>query len=327
MKRRTILRTFGAAALGLPLLVHAQSPHVRRIALLLANTLEGSAPSLAEFRKRLGKLGWSEGTNLEMDVAAAENHYDRFPTLVRAAVARKADVIVVAGTPGARAAKEHSAGIPVVFVQLGDPVGSGIVASLGRPGGHVTGTSIQMVEIASKQIELLKALVPKLERVAELRSPAVGKLARDVSARLASAAARAGVDLIHLDADRADEIDPAFAAATRARVSAIVVVPVALFFTETARIVQLAKQHRVATIFTSRSQVAAGGLASYGPDFTDAFARAAPYVDRILRGAKPADLPVEQADRFDLVVNRRTAMELGLAIPQLVLLQATEVID
>jgi len=327
MKRRALILAAGAWGALASARTGAQAPRLRRIAVMLYTPLEASGQSLAAFRARLARLGWSEGTNLEMEISSAENRVDRFPALVRQAVARKVEVIVVLGTPGARAAKELSAGIPVVFAQLGDPVGSGVVASLARPGGLVTGTSIQFTEIAGKQIELLKALMPKLERIAELRSPAVGKLAFDVSARLASAAARAGVGLIHLDADKVTDIEPAFAAAARAQIQAMVVVPIALYFSEIRRIVQLAKQHRIATMFGSRSLVAAGGLASYGPDFADAFARAAPFVDKILRGARPADLPVEQADRFELVINRKTAAELGLTIPQSVLLQATEVIE
>ena len=327
MKRRELILAAGAWGALASARTWAQASRMRSIGVMLYTGFEASSQSLAAFRARLAKLGWSEGTNLEMEIWSAENRVDRFPALVQQAVARKVEVIVVLGTPGARAAKELSKGIPVVFAQLGDPVGSGVVASLARPGGHVTGTSIQFTDVAGKQIELLKALVPKLERIAELRSPAVGKLAFDVSARLASAAARAGVGLIHLDADKATDIEPAFAAATRAQIQAMVVVPIALYFSEIKRIVQLARQHRIATMFASRRLAVAGGLASYGPDFAESFARAAPYVDKILRGVRPADLPVEQADRFELVLNRRTAAELGLTIPQSVLLQATEVIE
>jgi putative ABC transport system substrate-binding protein len=326
MKRRRLILAAGAFTAA-PLL-YAQAPRVRRVGVLFGGPPpSGRPPWLDALRARLAKLGWSEGANLEIEVWFAENRVDRFPALVREAVARKVEVIVINSTPGALVAKELSMGVPVVFTQLGDPVGSGLVTSLARPGGHVTGTSIQMTEIAGKQIELLKALVPKLERIAELRSPAVGRLAFDVSARLARAAARAGVGLIHLDADTAADIEPAFAVAARARIQAMVVVPIGLYFSEIKRIVQLARQHRIATMFAGRSLVAAGGLASYGPDFMDAFVRAAHYVDRILRGAKPADLPVEQADRFELVINRRTAKELGLTIPESVLLRADEVIE
>jgi putative ABC transport system substrate-binding protein len=328
MNRRELIFAAGAWGALASARTWGQAPRIRRIGVLNGGpTPTGRLPALDEFRARLAKLGWSESANLEIEVWFAENRVDRFAGLVREAVARKVEVIVINSTPGALVAKELSMGVPVVFAQLGDPVGSGLVASLARPGGHVTGTSIQMTEIAGKQIELLKALVPKLERIAELRSPAVGKLAFDVSARLASAAARAGVGLTHLDADSAADIEPAFAAAARARIRAMVVVPIGLYFSEIKRIVQLAKQHRIATMFSSRSLVAAGGLASYGPDFVDSFARAAPYVDKILRGAKPADLPVELAERFELVVNRKAAAELGLTIPQSVLVQATEVIE
>lgn len=207
---------------------------MRRIGVILPSTLEIFSRHLAEFRVRLAKLGWSEGTNLEIEIGVAENRADRTPALLGQAVARKVEVIVVVGTAGARAAKELSMGIPVVFTQHGDPVGSGLVASLARPGGHVTGTSLQFTDTAGKQIELLKALVPKLERVAELRSPAHDKFVFDVSALFASAAARLGVGLIHLDADKAADIEPAFAAAARVRIQAMVVGALPLYFSESA---------------------------------------------------------------------------------------------
>lgn len=315
------------AALTLAPLARAQAPRVRRIGVLVAGTLEGTRESLAEFRARLGKLGWSEGADLEVQAWATDGRSDRFPALVREAVARKVDVIVVASTPGARAAIELAPGIPVVFAHLGDPVGSGFVASLARPGGHATGTAIRMLDLAGKQIELLKALVPAVKRVAELRSPVLRKLSGNISTELTRAAARTGIVLVHLDAGKTEDIEPAFAAAVRERVQAMMVMPTALSFTEIERIVRLAKQHRIPTIHSSRLQVAAGGLASYGPDWVDAFAATASYVDKILRGTKPADLPVGQVDRFELVINRRTAAELGLTVPQSVLLQATEVIE
>ncbi len=300
---------------------------MRRIGVILFTTLKNSGPALAEFRARLAKLGWSEGTNLETEIWSAENRVDPFPALVRQSVARKVEVIVVQSTPGARAAKELSTGIPVVFAWVSDPVGSGVVASLARPGGHVTGTSLQILEIAGKHIELLKALVPKLERVAWLHNPALGKIDVDASERYANAAARLGVGLMSLAVDKAAGIEPAFAAAARERIQAMVIGTNPIYVSERERIVRLARQYRIATMFGSRSLVAAGGLASYGPDWVDSFARAASYVDRILRGAKPADLPVEQSDRFELVINRKTAAEIGLTIPQSVLLQATEVIE
>ncbi|MEW6689759.1 MAG: ABC transporter substrate-binding protein [Pseudomonadota bacterium] len=300
---------------------------MRRIGVVLYTPSEDFRPHLAEFRARLARLGWSEGTNLGIEIWSAEGRVDPLSALVRQAVARKVEVIVVQGTPGARAAKELAMGIPVVFAQVSDPVGSGVVASLARPEGHVTGTSLQILEIAGKHIELLKALVPKLERVAWLHNPALGKIDVDASARYASAAARLGVSLMSLAADKAADIEPAFAAAARERIQAMVIVANPIYVAGREPIVRLARQHRIATVFSTRTFVAAGGLASYGPDWVDAFARAAHYVDKILRGAKPGDLPVEQSDRFELVINRRTAAELGLTIPQSVLVQATEVIE
>jgi putative ABC transport system substrate-binding protein len=327
MRRRELILAAGAwGALGSARTL-AQKPGVRRIGVILFNALKDFGPAVAEFRARLAKLGWSEATNLGVEIWSVEGRVDRFPAMVRQAVARKVEVIVVLSTPGALAAKELSMGIPVVFAQVSDAVGSGVVASLARPGAHVTGTSLQITELAGKQIELLKVLVPKLQRAAQLSSPALGKVDVDVSARYASAAARIGIDLMRLRADKPADIEPAFAAAASARIQAMVVVAGALFFSERERIVRLANQQRIATMFSGRSYVIAGGLASYHPDFLESFARTASYVDRILRGAKPADLPVEQSDRFELVINRKTAAELGLTLPQSLRVQATEVIE
>lgn len=326
MKRRGLILAAGAWGALASARAWAQSPRPRRIGVILYSPAEDFRPHLAEFRARLARLGWSEGTNLAMEIWSAEGHVDPFPVLMRQAVARKVEVIVVQSTPAALAARELAMGIPVVFTQVSDPVGSGVVTSLARPGGHVTGTSLQILEIAGKQIELIKALVPKLERVAWLHNPALGKIDVDASERFASAAARLGVGLMSLAVDKAADIEPAFSFAVRERVQAMVIVSSPIYFAERERIARLARQHRIATVHSQRNHVVAGALASYGPDFVDSFARAASYVDRILRGAKPADLPVEQSDRFELVINRRTAAELGLTIPQSVLLQVTEVI-
>jgi putative ABC transport system substrate-binding protein len=235
-------------------------------------------------------------------------------------------VIVTASTPATRAAKDATATIPIVFAWVGDPVASGLIASLARPGGNLTGLSNIAFEIAPKQLELLKALVPNLQRVAELRDPKFDG-AQSMSDQLKDAAARAGLALIQVDASSVAEFEPAFAAAARRRATAMVVPPLSPYADSAARIAQLAKHYRIATAFQVRGFVTAGGLVSYGSDLTDGFLRTTAYVDKILRGAKPADLPVEQANRFETVVNRRTAAELGLTIPQSVLLRADEVIE
>jgi putative ABC transport system substrate-binding protein len=327
MRRRELILAAGAWGALASARTWAQGPGMRRVGVILYTPVKDLGPHVAEFRARLAKLGWSEGTNLGIEIWSAEGRVDPLPALVRQALARKVEVIVVQSTPAARAAKELAVGIPVVFTHVSDPVGSDVVASLARPGGHVTGTSLQFLEIAGKHIELLKALVPKLERVAWLHNPALGKIDVDASARYASAAARLGVGLMSLATDKAADVEPAFAAAARERIRAMVIGTSPISVSARERIVRLAGQHRIATVFAARTFVAAGGLASYGPDWVDSFARAASYVDRILRGAKPADLPVEQADRFELVINRKTAAELGLTIPQSLLVQATEVIE
>jgi putative ABC transport system substrate-binding protein len=322
MRRRDLI--FAAGALALAPRVHAQSQRVRRVGILLPS--KANEGLLAPYRRRLGELGWVEGRNLAIEARNADNRYERFASLAAELVRLDVEVIVTASTPVARAAREATATIPVVFAWVADPVESGLVASLGRPGGNLTGLSNVVFDIASKQFELLKALIPRVEHVAELRDPK-WQIGEALSARLKDAASRTGVILIQVDASSPDELDKAFAAAARGRAMAMVVPPLPLYGAHAKRIAQLSKHYRIPTVSQARHYVTAGGLASYGSNLVDGFLRTATYVDKILRGAKPADLPVEQADRFELVINRKTAAELGITIPQSVLLQATEVIE
>lgn len=322
MNRRQALLATGTLAIS-PLL-RAQTQRVSRVGILLpAKTNEGI---LAPYRKKLAVLGWVEGRNLAIETRNADSHYERLPALARELADLKVDVIVAASTPATRAAKDATATIPVVFAWVADPVASGLVASLARPGGNLTGLSNVAFEIAPKQLELLKALLPGLKRVAELRDPKF-EGAQAMSAQLKDAATRAGVELVHVEASAAGEIEGAFEGAARARATAMLVPPLSMYAEQGKRIAELAIRYRIPTASQYRSFVVAGGLVSYGSDLLDGFLRTAAYVDRILRGAKPADLPVEQADRFETVVNRRTAKALGIAIPQAVLLRASEVID
>jgi len=318
----TLLSSAGALAAS-PLL-HAQTERPRRIGILLPGKVNEGL--LASYRKRLSDLGWVERRNLAIEVRNAENRYERLPGLTAGLVRLNVDVIVTVSTPVTRAAKDATATIPVVFAWVADPVASGLIASLARPGGNLTGLSNVVFEIAPKQFELLKALIPNLRRVAELRDPKFDRT-QLLSAQLRDAAARAGIALIQVDASSAGELEQAFATATRERAQAMVVPPLPLYGEQSKRIAQLANQYRIPTAAQYRSFVDAGGLISYGPDLADGFVRTAVYVDKILRGAKPAELPVEQADRFELVLNRKTAAALGLTIPQSVMLQATEVIE
>ena len=322
MKRRQLLLAAGALVVA-PVL-RAQPQRVRRVGILLP--AKGNEGLLVPYRKRLGELGWIEGQNLAIDIRNSENRYERLPALARELIGLKVDVIVTASTTVTRAAKEATATIPVVFAWVADPVASGLVASLARPGGNVTGLSNVVFEIAPKQFELLKALIPGLKRVAELHDPKFDRT-QALSAQLKGAAARAGVELVQVEASTAGELEGAFAAAARARATAMVVPPLPLYGENAERIAKLAKQYRIPTASQYRSFVLSGGLVSYGSDLNDGFLRTAVYVDKILKGAKPADLPVEQADRFELVINRGTAKALGLTIPQSVLLRADEVIE
>lgn len=321
-RRDAVVALLALGAPTAPFPVCAQTPQVRRIGVLLPNAFP---TGMSAFRKRLDALGWVEGKNLAIEFRHADNRNERFPALAEDLVRQKVELIATTSTPGALAAKVATSSIPVVFALVADPVGSGLVASLGRPGGNLTGVSNLALEIASKQLELLKALVPKLKRVAYLRDPS--NLLTPLFESMSSAAVRAGVTLLNLEARTAEEIDAAFAKAARERVAAMVVPPASLYLTQTKRIVELAKHYRIATAYQNRQAVSAGGLVSYGIDFVDGFARTAVYVDKILRGAKPADLPVEQADRFMMVINRSTAKALGLTIPQSVLVRVDEVIE
>ena len=320
MKRREVLLAFALA--GVPF-AHAQE-RVRRVGVLLPAAL--NAGLMGPLRKRLAELGWVEGKNLAFELRNAENRYDRLPALAADLVRMDVDLIVAASTPVARAAKDASSKIPVVFTWVADPVGSGLVASLGRPGSNATGLSNRATEVAPKSLELIKTLIPDLKRVAELRDPNFAGTPA-MSAQLKAAAPRLGITLIQVGASAADELEPAFAAAAREKVQAMLVPPLPLYGEQRKLIAELGKKYRIATASQFRSFVEAGGLVSYGSDLNDGFVRTATYVDRILRGAKPADLPVEQSDRVVITLNRRTAAELGLKIPQDLLLRADEVFE
>lgn len=321
MKRRAVLLAAGALAISPFAFAQPQKP--RRIAILWPSSQ--NANLLPLFRKRLAELGWTE-QNLVVDVRNAENRYERLPALAAELVRLRPDLIVAASTPVARAAKDAAGEIPIVFAWVADPVGSGIVANLGRPGTNATGVSNRAIEIGPKLLELLKSLIPGLKRVAELRDPNFSG-SPAMSAHLKDAAPKLGIAITQIGASAAEDLAPAFAAAAADKIQAMVIPPLPLYSEQRVQIAALGRKHRIATASQFRTFVDAGGLVSYGSDLNDGFLRAATYVDKILRGAKPADLPVEQADRFVTVINKRTAAELGLKIPQELLLRADEVIE
>lgn len=320
MKRRGFLIATGALATA-PI-ARGQKERVRRVGVILPSST--NQPLLPPLLKRLRELGWSEGRNLALEVRNAENRYERFPALAAELAMLKVDAMVTASTPAALAAKEASASIPVVFTWVSDPVKSGLVASLGRPGGNATGLSNVASDILPKQMELLRLLLPNLDRIAALTDP---KFVSPLSGDFKDAAARAGLPLVLVEANSAEELEAAFLAAARAGARALVVPPIPLYGAQRERIGALGLKHRIAVAGQYRQFAAAGALLSFGSDLLDGFVRCASYVDRILRGAKPADLPVEQADKFETVINRKTAAALGITIPPAVLARADEVIE
>jgi ABC-type uncharacterized transport system substrate-binding protein len=330
MDRRRFLVTSLAGALAAPLVAEAQqATKVARIGYLLSNP--AANPHLHEaFRQGLRDLGYVEGRNLVIEYRSAEGKLERLPALAAELVALKVDVIVAGGgTPAALAAKQATKTIPIVFVPLADPVTSGLVTSLARPGGNVTGLSVLLPELVGKCLEQLTRAVPGVSRVAVLWQPDAypERTGKDMLKGADVAARALGVRLQFLEARGPADFDRAFSGMTRARAGALTVLTSNMLLGERRRLVDLAAENRLPAVYTWREFVDAGGLMSYGPDLVDSFRRAATYVDKILKGAKPADLPIEQPTKFELVINLKTAKALGLTIPQSVLLRADRVIE
>ncbi len=324
-----VTRLAGAALLllALPLSAEAQpAGKVQRIAFLSSGSSKAPSPVLEGFRQGLGELGWVEGQNIVIDYRFADGH-DRLPALAAELVRLKVDIIVALATPATAVAKNATGTIPIVMIGAGDPVGSGFIASLARPGGNVTGLTYSGAGMAifGKQLELLMEAVPKVSRVAILSNPtnpnhpAWMKEIKDAGRSL-------GVQLQLLEVRDPAEFDGAFAAIAKERAAALLVVADSMFIVHRTRLANLAAKSRLPSL-GYRELVKAGGLMSYGPSLPDLGRRAATYVDKILKGAKPADLPVEQPTRLDLVINLKTARALGLRIPQRLLVRADQVID
>ena len=325
-------RQFLIAACGLlaaPLAADAQqAAKVARIGYLSPNL--AVSPNLCEaFRQGLRDLGYVEGRNLVIEYRDAEGKGERLPALAAELIALKVDVIMAeGGTLGPRVAMQATTTIPIVFV-AGDPVGSGLVTSLARPGGNLTGLSGLGPELIGKRLELLKQTLPGVDRVAVLRQPvALGERTAKDMLKAADVAARAlGVQPQFIEARTPDEFARAFSDMTSARAGALTLLPANMFLREHRRLVDMVAKNRLPAVYTSREFVDAGGLMSYGANQPDLFRRAATYVDKILKGAKPGDLPVEQPTKFELVINLKTAKALGLTIPQSVLAYADDLIQ
>jgi putative ABC transport system substrate-binding protein len=329
MDRRIFLATV-AGLLAAPLAAEAQqAAKVARIGYLAPNLAD--SPRLREaFLQGLRDLDYVEGRNVVIEIRDAEGKLERLPALAAELVALKVDVIFAGGgTRFALAAKQATRTLPIVFAAVGDPVTSGLVTSIARPGGNVTGLSTLSPELTSKWLELLKQAVPGVSRVAFLWQPgALGeRTEQDILTRADAAARALGVRLQVVEARGPADVDRAFSDMIRARADALTVFGSAIFFNQRRRLVDLAAKNRLPAVYQWREFVDAGDLMSYGPDLADMWRRAATYVDKILKGAKPADLPVEQPTKFELVINLKTAKALGLTIPQSLLGRADGVIQ
>ena len=322
MKRRDFIPLLGGAA-AWPLAVRAQQKAMPVIGFLWSSPGPWT-PFVAAFREGLSETGYVEGQNLAVEYLWTEGHEDRAPLLAADLVGRKVDVIVCGGRE-VRAAKSATSTIPIVFVS-GDPVGQGLVASLARPGGNLTGVSIFTVEMMPKRLELLSELVPQSNVIALLVNP-TNSTTEDVIREVQEAARVKGVRLSILRAGTKDEIDAAFASLVQLHVGGLVVGPDGLFNTSRDQLVALASRHAVPAIYPWREVAAAGGLVTYGPSLNAAGRQMGIYAGKILKGAKPADLPVQQPTTFELVVNLKTATALGLTVPPSILARADEVIE
>jgi putative ABC transport system substrate-binding protein len=326
-RRREFIALLGGAAAAWPVAAHAQQQPGK---LPTIGYLGSGAPAtqgqwVAAFVQRLRQRGWIEGRDVAIEYRWAEGRDERYGEISAEFVRLKVDVIVTYGTPPVLAAKQATSVIPIVFATAGDPVGTGLVASLARPGGNVTGLSNQTGDLAAKRVELLREVIPRLGRLAILTN--IGNPAAMLEMREAQAAASTrGLMVDAAEIRRAEDIAPAFEA-LKGRTDALYVPPDPLVNTHRIRINTLALGARLPTMYGFREYVESGGLMAYGANFPDLFRLAAEYVDKILRGAKPADIPVEQPRKFDLIINLTTAKALGLTIPESFLLRADEVIE
>ena len=324
MQRREFVALIGAAA-AWPLAARAQQPKLPTIGYLGSGTPVTDSQWVAAFVQRMRELGWIDGRNLAIEVRWAEGRTERFAEIAAELVRLKVDVILTHNTPPVLAAKQATSVIPIVFASAGDPVGTGIVASLARPGGNVTGLSSQTSDTAGKRLQLLREIVPGLRRLGIIGNAGNPLTVLEIN-EVQAAARTLGLEAPPLDIRRADDIASAFDA-LKDRADALYLCGDPLVTTNRIRINTLALGARVPTMSVFRQYVEAGGLMSYGPNFAEMFRRAADLVDKILRGAKPAEIPVEQATKFDLIINLTTAKVLGLTIPETFLLRADEVIQ
>ena len=327
ISRRAFVAAVAGGLLSAPLAARAQpAGKLRRIGFLGNSTAALEANLVQPFRDGLRELGYVEGRDVAIEYRWAEGQYERLPALVAELIALKVEVLVTAGTPAALAVKRATTTIPLVMVAVGDPIGTGLVKSLARPGGNLTGLVSIAPDLEGKRLELLSEIVPKLSSVAFLANPANPfHVTSEKQARAAARSLHLKVEFFPVRAE--SEFDRAFLAIGSQRPGALVMLADRLFLHHRARIVEFAARNRLPTVYAYTELVEAGGLMSFGPSYPGMHRRAAYFVDRILKGAKPADLPMEQPAKFELLINLKTARALGLVIPQPVLLRADDLIQ
>jgi len=325
VKRRELIILLGSASLTRPRALRAQQKPMPVIGYLSDTSPGPNEARLTAFHQGLGDTGRVEGQNVAIEYRWAEGRYDQLPAMAGDLIARKVDVIVATALPSIRAAKNATSTIPIAFI-TGDPVGDGVVASLARPGGNLTGISILAVEINAKRLELLSTLVPHARMMGLLVNPDYPNTERKVPVVLEAARAK-GIELRIVKATTVDEIDAGFVTLVRLRAGALVVDGDPFLGGRREQIIALAARYAVPAIYTVREFVDSGGLISYGPSLTTVFRQLGSYTGKILNGARPADLPVQQPTTFELVINLKTAKALGLTVPQSLLARADEVIE
>ena len=325
MDRRKFMVSISGGLLALSRVGSAQlSAKIPRIGVIGERSATDSM--VEALRMGLRELGYTEGQNLVIEFRPTYGVLDRVSELARELIRLPVDVLVVGGTVSTQLAKAETTTVPIVFALTGDPVGSGLVANLARPGGNATGMSTLQLELSAKQLELLKAIAPRIVRIAVLYNP-VTPLSAPILNGVRDTARALAVDLQFVEVRQPNELASALSALTRQRADALLVLSDPVFGSQLAQIAQVAARNRLPAVYSRREFAEAGGLVSYGPSYEDNWRRAATYVDKILKGATPADLPVQQPTRLELVLNRKTAKALGLTIPQSLLLRADEVIQ